>query len=129
MDDLLKLESCKPAAGNPTLKIPRKVRNPLQWEQWDHHLRDHPDQRYHSFLVRGIRKWFREGFDYSQLCQAASRNMCSAEEKLQILQEYLQKEVTKGRILGPFDPAKYPQIHTSRLGVIPKSIPRKRRLL
>ena len=50
-------------------------------------------------------------------------------EKSQIVQEYLQKEVTKGRILGPFDPAEYPQIHTSCFGVIPKSTPGKWRLI
>ena len=55
--------------------------------------------------------------------------MGSAEEKPQIVQEYLQKEVTEGRILGPFDPAKYPQIHTSHFGVIPKSTPGKWRFI
>lgn len=47
--------------------------------------------------------------------------MCFAEEKPQFVQDYLQKEVTEGRILGPFDPAYYPQIRTNHFGVIPKS--------
>ena len=41
----------------------------------------------------------------------------------------MQKEVTESRILGPFNPAEYPQIHTSRFGVIPKSTPGKWRLI
>ena len=54
--------------------------------------------------------------------------MCFAEEKPQFVQDYLQKEVTEGRILGPFDPAYYPQIRTNHFGVIPKSTPGKWRL-
>ena len=29
-------------------------------------------------------------------------------------------ECSEGRVLGPLDPAKFPQIHTSHFGVIPK---------
>ena len=127
MDDLLKLESCKPAAGNTNTS--RGKNSAMMGTMGSSPIRDHPDQRFHLFLVRGIREGFRVGFDYSRLCRAASRNMGSAQEKPQIVQEYLQKEVTEGRILGPFDPAEYPQIHTSRFGVIPKSIPGKWRLI
>ena len=54
--------------------------------------------------------------------------MPSAEERAEVVHEYLLTEVYAGSILGLLDPAKYPQIHTSRFGVISKSTPGKWRL-
>ena len=72
MDNLLKLEMCKPAAGNPTLKVLCEVITLLQWEQWDQYLRGYSDQQFYLFLVRGIREGLRVGFNYSQSYWAAS---------------------------------------------------------
>ena len=55
--------------------------------------------------------------------------MLSAEERAEVVCEYLQTKVAAGRVLGPFNPADYPQIHTSRFGVIPKSTLGKWRLI
>ena len=55
--------------------------------------------------------------------------MPSAEESAEVVREYLLTEVSAGRILGPLDPAEYPQVHTSRFGVIPNSTPGKWRLI
>ena len=38
---------------------------------------------------------------------------------------YLLTKVSAGCILGQLDPAEYPQFHTSRFGIIPKSTPGK----
>lgn len=129
MDDLRKLDACRPLPGTVVPEAIQGVRTPLRVAEWDCQLRHHPDQRFREFIVRGIREGFRVGFDYSRECQASKRNMLSAEERAEVVGEYLQTEVTAGRILGPFDPADYPQIHTSRFGVIPKSTPGRWRLI
>ena len=50
--------------------------------------------------------------------------MPSAEERAEVFCKYLLTDAAKG-VLGPLDPAEYPQIHTSRFDVIPKSTPGK----
>ena len=55
--------------------------------------------------------------------------MLSAEERAEVVREYLLTKVSAGHILGPLDPAEYPQVHTSQFGVIPKSNPGKWRLI
>ena len=46
--------------------------------------------------------------------------MRSASEHPKVVHDYLSEESTKGRIIGPLDPARWPDVHISRLGVIPK---------
>ena len=46
-------------------------------------------------------------------------------EQPQIVGDYLAEECAQGRILGPLDPKSFPQVHTSRIGIIPKSTPGK----
>ena len=45
------------------------------------------------------------------------------------IREYLAKECSGGRVLGPLYPSEFPYVHTSRFGVIPKGSPGKRRLI
>ena len=87
------------------------VQTPLRWDQWDRKLETHPDQRFREFIVRGIREGFRISFDYPQICQSSQRNMHSAQRRKG--HEYLQIDISAGRILGPLEPANYPKIHIS----------------
>ena len=52
-----------------------------------------------------------------------------AEEKVEVVYDYLRTEVSAGRVLGLLDPADYPQVHANRFWVIPKSTPGKWRLI
>jgi hypothetical protein len=45
------------------------------------------------------------------------------------VRDYLAQECVLGRILGSLNPQLYPQVHTSRFGIIPKSTPGKWRLI
>ena len=47
----------------------------------------------------------------------------------QVIRDYLDAECRAGRVMGPLSPADYPFIRTSQLGVIPKNIPGKWRLI
>ena len=98
------------------------VRSPLQWEVWQEHLRSHPDRDYAEYLICGLRDGFRIGFDYQGHKSRSSReNMRSAVERPEVVRECIEKECIAGRLLGPLDPALFPEVHTSRFGVIPKS--------
>ena len=106
------------------------VRSPLQWEVWQEHLRSHPDRDYAEYLICGLRDGFRIGFDYQGHKYRSSReNMRSAVERPEVVREYIEKEGIAGRLLGPLDPALFPEVHTSRSGVIPKSDPGSWRLI
>lgn len=86
--------------------------------QWESHLKLHPDQNFAGFIVRGLREGFHIGF--SSKCERASRNMLSATQHPEVMKEYLREECSQGRIMGPLDPSKFPDVHISRFGVIPK---------
>ena len=117
MDDLLQLDACRPQV--PTRRM-EEVHCPLPWREWDRHLASHPDQRFWAYVVEGLRHGFRVGFDYSHTCRKSHRNMPSALEQPQVVREYLAKECSEGRVLGPLLPTTLPQVHTSHFGVIPK---------
>ena len=101
----------------------RGVDTPLKWQEWDQALSGHPDQEFQRYIAEGIREGFRIGFDYSRQrgqMQSSRGNMLSAAEHPEVVRSYLAKECSEGRVLGPFDPASFPQVHTSKFGVIPK---------
>ena len=56
--------------------------------------------------------------------------MPSTEERTEVFREYLLTEVyVAGIFRRPFNPAQYPQVHTSQFDVIPKITPCKWRLI
>ena len=61
----------------------------------------------------------------------AVSNCPSAEAHPQVVADYIRKEVTLGRFIGPFTPERVPAgTHLSKFGVIPKGhIPGKWRLI
>ena len=95
-------------------------------------MADHPDQAFRDYLLRGMTEGFHVGFDYhNHTCRQAVSNMRSAGENVQVIQEYLEKEIARGRVAGPVNPVEAPPgTQISPLGVIPKSSqPRKWRLI
>ena len=80
----------------------------------------HPDRRFADCISQGVWEGFRIGFDYTSRRESASRNMRSTVEHPEAVYRYLEDECSKGRVLGPFPPSSVPQVHVSRLGVVPK---------
>ncbi|MEM6772491.1 MAG: reverse transcriptase domain-containing protein, partial [Bacteroidota bacterium] len=70
--------------------------------------------------MSGIRYGFRLGF-HALPPKSATRNKKSAEGLPAIVEEYLNHEVTLGRVAGPFSFPPLPDLHISSFGVIPKS--------
>ena len=78
----------------------------------------------------GIKEGFRVGYDYrSRVCKSSTANMPSAMEGRLVVSAYLAKECAEGRVLGPFDEHLLPQLHVSRLGVVPKHSPGQWRII
>jgi len=116
------LEFEQRVGGAPVPAWLQKVTTPLILREWIKELRDHPDAEFRSYILNGIKNGFRIGFNRAATCKSASSNMRSAIEKAEVVQEYLKKEVSLGRILGPVPPEKVPAgAQLSPIGIIPKS--------
>ena len=95
---------------------------PLVWSEWHQELLEHPDQAFKEYILNGIWNGFQIGFDRRSHCVSATSNMRSALDNAAVIQEYLEKEVLLGRVVGPVDPERNPVgTQLSPFGVIPKS--------
>ena len=82
-------------------------------------LRTHPDQPFVSRLLLDLRHGCRIGYTGPRNGHI-SPNLLSARSHKSIITEALQKEVSLGRLLGPFKDPPHPDIRCSGLGVVPK---------
>ena len=91
--DLLQLESIHDRLAG--------VFTPLHLPQWETMLRNHPDKEYTEYILKGIQDGFRVGFNRN-FCtlSSARKNMHSAEENVQVVDDYLESEKHRN-VLGP----------------------------
>ena len=83
-------------------------------------MADFPDQRLSSYLLGGFTEGFRIGFNRQKVTLRSShRNMRSAAEHPEIIDEYLEEEIVSGRILGPLA-APLPRAQVSPMGGHPQ---------
>ena len=99
-----------------------KVTSPLIITTWERALAPHPDRAFAQYITEGLRQGFRVGFRHSAPLRSATSNMESARQHRGIIGEYLGKELSLGRMLGPFPKGAQglPQLHINRFGIIPK---------
>jgi hypothetical protein len=110
------------AGPNPGVRPElEKIATPLQADQWDLLLQDHPDMEFTAYILSGISKGFRIGFDRLNALRKAKSNMAQAREHPEVVEAYLLKELERGALLGPFEPTAVPHVHISKFGVIPKN--------
>ncbi len=86
-------------------------------------LVDHPDKELVEWMVRGIRQGFRLGFQQDRRgLRQARQNLASVREHPEVVQEYLDNELEKGRVIavGKTEEADALGVHCSPFGVIPK---------
>ena len=68
-----------------------------------------------------MRESFRIGFRWASGLKSTHRNMESALQHPEVVTEYLRKECSLGRMLGPFPESRgLPHLHISKFGVISK---------
>ena len=107
-----------------------RVATPLNLAAWKSKLQYHPDQDYCGYITRGINHGFCIGVDQTATFKPANRNMGSAQQNPQVIDDYLQREIAQGNITGPFPADTAPRVHINRFGVIPKKYqPGKWRLI
>lgn len=129
-DSLLALAAYSPLRAKKHRTEWARVVTPLRLNNWVKGLASHPDKCFVDYVCSGIRDGFRIGYDcQGSRCKRATKSMRSIEEPADVVEEYLQKELTAGRILGPYSMSQYPNVHISPFGVIPKSEPGKWRLI
>ena len=93
---------------------------PLHVDQFALELKNHPNQPQVSFVLGGLSKGFRVGYNFPLKLKSAPRNKPSAYAHPDIVDAYLANEVSLGRVAGPFDRPPLPGLHISSFGVIPK---------
>ena len=96
------------------------VRTPLHTHAWEAALSTHLDRAFARYITDGLQNGFRIGFQWESPLRSATANMESAWQHPEVIQEYIDKEISKGRMLGPFTPDLCPYLHINRFGVIPK---------
>ena len=121
---------------SPRCNLPEEacaIQTPLKLKAWQELLKQHPDQEFTSYILRGIEFGFRIGFnDDSVSLRSRGQNMKSAQEYPQVVTRYLQDEAQQSRIvdIGSTEAAQSLNIHCSPFGVIPKkNKPNKWRLI
>ena len=123
------LDACRTNVAPPPPAL-KSVSTPLSVPAWEKVLRAHPDRAFAGYIIDGLSHGFRIGFNRSCSLRSASANMASAQLHPEVISEYLQKELSLGRMLGPF-PLSFstPELHINRFGVIPKGHSGKWRLI
>ena len=118
-EDLLTLEQA--SAPVPFVPFEQRVVSPLKLTAWKQYLQSHPDPRLKEFILRGLEHGFRIGVKESSRLRRAPRNLASAVKQPQVVQSYLDRELSLGKILFvPPQASSPPLIQISSFGVIPK---------
>lgn len=91
-------------------------------------LERYPDEKAVSLLLEGFSKGFRIGYLGPRVCRD-SVCLPSAAQHPQIVREKLAKEISLGRIAGPFATRPLPNLQCSPIGLVPKQEPGAFRLI
>lgn len=118
MNHLLAFDTCRPLRDVSGLIISSRIHSPLSASVWAHELSAHPDKAYVEYILQGISKGFRIGFDRRQSIHSVSSNLHL--DNPEVVTEYLHREVSLNR-MWKIPLAVLPRgVHISPLGVIPK---------
>ena len=125
MHDLLELQSCSPQCGMMVAEELKIVDSPLRCHlpDWTAMFRSHPDQQFQHYILMWIAEGFRIGFNRSSPLSRAARNIPSASDHPQEVEEYIRKEVRAANFVGPLPSTillNVHPLHISRIGVVPK---------
>ena len=104
------------AASRDSIPL-RSTFTPLRYPQFEE-LRNHPDQTWVKELLHNIDNGGSLGY-HGPRCQRISRNLVSSAQFPQAIDDEIQKELRKKRLVGPFDEPPLPNLQCSGVGVIP----------
>ena len=126
--DLLKLSA---TTSSTTHSDWPRYQSPIKLDQLAPFLARHPDQALASYIHMGLLNGFRIGYSCCRT-QLRSRNTNhpSALANTKVVDDRIATELAAGRLLGPILPHLVSVVHTSPLGLIPKTHqPNKWRLI
>ena len=83
-------------------------------------LQNHPDNDFSHWLLGSLEGGFCIEMQEGSQLRPAERNMQSARDHPQIIEDYIQTEAAQRCILGLYSPSSMTGIHTNRFGVIRK---------
>lgn len=99
-----------------------KYYTPIALERLRPFFRSHPDQGFAELVFNGLSGGFPVGFDHrEQQLRPSRRNHPSALANPAVVDERLAAEVAAGRLLGPLPYQVAQLVHTSPMGLVPKS--------
>ncbi|XP_021367155.1 uncharacterized protein LOC110459297 [Mizuhopecten yessoensis] len=105
-------------ANNVNLLKKSKLPTPIKVQVFLTHLAGYPQDKF-QFLKMG----FTEGFSlqyYGSRRFRTSKNLKSALDNVSVLKQKIEKEISLGRIQGPFQTPPFPNLQVSPLGLVPK---------
>lgn len=118
-DDLLKLEDCTEDDCLVTWPV---YRSPVHLANWTPFLASHPDGAFAAYIQAGLTNGFHIGFDrHACRLRSAKRNHPSALANPPAVQDFIFSEQEAGRLVGPLRHSLVPLVHTSPIGLVPKS--------
>lgn len=91
-------------------------------------LARHPDKHFVDYLISGLTRGFRIGYQGPDLCRTAP-NLKSALDHPDIVQENLERECSLGHTAGPFDSKPFKNFQVHPIGVVPKKNSQKWRTI
>ena len=95
------------------------ILTPLRLLKFKEELRNHPNPAWVADILTGIDKGVPLGY-HGPRCQRISRNLTSAFQHPDIIDNELNKEVTAKRIIGPFNHPPILNLQCSGVGVVTK---------
>ena len=120
-NDLLALDNQQKAPEGSLVSMSSpQPHSPLVVKIWGQFLKSHPDRVYTRYLLSGIEKGFRIGFNRGrqQILQKSIRNLPT--QVPSIISEYLDREVSLSRMMKLPKGVRSSGVHISPLGAIPK---------
>ena len=95
------------------------VSTPISVDKLARELSQHPNHAFSANLINSFRYGTRVGYTGPEK-QRVSRNLISATQHPEVVSMNLKKEISLGRVAGPFPSPPLPQLQCHPLGVIPK---------
>ncbi len=77
------------------------VTTPLNIAAWQMELSAHPDQALGQYITDGLRHGFQIGFRRGSPLKSTSSNLQSAPSHPEAVNDFVRKELSLGRLLGP----------------------------
>ena len=94
---------------------------PLRIPAWSKKLQQHLDKDFASYILWCIEKGFHIGVNPPVSLKSGTKNMQSALQHPEIIDDYLQKELLQEQVQGPFPVHTTRLVHINCFGVIQKT--------